>query len=63
MQKQQGICALCEDQMSLKVGDPSMATLDHVIPTSRGGLDTVKNLQLACLSCNQAKGSDMPPEV
>lgn len=30
--------------------------LDHVIPRSRGGLDTVENLVVACKSCNMDKG-------
>jgi 5-methylcytosine-specific restriction endonuclease McrA len=31
--------------------------IDHVIPRSRGGSDRVSNLTLACIPCNQAKGS------
>ena len=33
-----------------------VATVDHVIPTSRGGTDTFLNLVTACLECNQKKG-------
>ena len=33
-----------------------MATLDHVIPTSRGGTSGVDNVVLACLACNTEKG-------
>lgn len=32
-------------------------TKDHVIPRAQGGSDRVNNLTLACLPCNQAKGS------
>jgi len=35
--------------------------IDHVHPRSRGGSDRVTNLTLACIPCNQAKGS-MPVE-
>jgi hypothetical protein len=31
---------------------------DHVIPWSRGGLDTVANLQILCGPCNRRKGAD-----
>ena len=32
-------------------------TRDHVIPRAKGGSNRVSNLTLACLPCNQAKGS------
>jgi hypothetical protein len=31
--------------------------IDHIIPRSAGGADTVDNLALACVQCNRAKGS------
>ena len=31
--------------------------IEHVIPRSRGGTDSLNNLVLACNACNQAKGS------
>ncbi|MGP3913708.1 RNA-guided endonuclease IscB [Nonomuraea sp. 10N515B] len=31
--------------------------IDHVHPRSRGGSDRLSNLTLACVSCNQAKGT------
>lgn len=36
------------------------ATLDHVVPLSRGGSHNPGNLVSACLSCNQRKGSMLP---
>jgi 5-methylcytosine-specific restriction endonuclease McrA len=30
--------------------------MDHVIPESRGGETTFKNLQVTCRKCNLAKG-------
>lgn len=38
------------------------ATLDHVIPLSRGGSHHPGNLVAACQSCNQRKGSLLPTE-
>lgn len=32
-------------------------TLDHVVPRSRGGTNRLKNLVLACATCNHRKGS------
>lgn len=33
------------------------ATLDHIIPLSRGGYNKRKNYVMACDSCNNEKGS------
>ena len=39
-------------------------TIDHVIPTSRGGHPTKKaNLVTACLKCNQRKANMTPQEA
>lgn len=35
----------------------STATLDHRVPRCRGGTHNRKNLVLACVECNRAKGS------
>lgn len=42
-------CAYC--------GVKDRLTLDHVVPRSRGGSDSVTNLVAACNSCNQRKGN------
>tara|TARA_R110002020_G_scaffold466237_1_gene688661 strand:- start:340 stop:852 length:513 start_codon:yes stop_codon:yes gene_type:complete len=39
-----------------------LLTLDHVIPKSRGGKNTWKNLVTACKKCNQRKGNKTPEE-
>jgi 5-methylcytosine-specific restriction endonuclease McrA len=44
-------------------GSPDPRTMDHVIPTSKGGLHTVSNVVPACRSCNSKKGVSMPPTV
>ena len=36
------------------------STLDHVIPLSRGGLDGLNNIVLACEPCNIKRGNSMP---
>lgn len=38
-------------------------TIDHVIPSSRGGTDTWENLVLACVKCNVKKANRTPDEA
>jgi 5-methylcytosine-specific restriction endonuclease McrA len=41
---------------------PTTRTLDHYHPRSRGGTNRLVNLVLACVRCNEAKGSQLPLE-
>ena len=57
-EKQDGLCYYCQrplDPPNMQTGQPSMATIDHVVPTSRGGSYGEK--VLACYACNLAKGN------
>lgn len=36
--------------------------IDHVLPRSRGGLNTPENLVTACRTCNRSKGARTPDE-
>ena len=56
LRQEGGLCVYCRKPVTLVPGDPRQATIDHEIPTSRGGLDEIGNLKLACQACNQAKG-------
>jgi 5-methylcytosine-specific restriction endonuclease McrA len=38
-------------------------TLDHIVPRSRGGVDSWENLTTACMRCNIKKGSRSPKEA
>ncbi len=42
-------CVLC--------GETEDLTLDHILPWSLGGLDTVQNLRVLCRPCNSKKGA------
>ncbi len=44
-------CCFCK--RALPLGE---ATLEHVIPFSRGGSDDAENLRLSCLACNHDRG-------
>lgn len=50
-----GECQYCGSKKDL--------TLDHVIPRSRNGRSTWKNLVTACKSCNSRKGNRTPEEA
>ena len=50
-------CRHCGQDVSLEVDalDPRSATVDHVVPLSRGGEHTLGNAQCLCLMCNSIK--------
>lgn len=52
-------CSICGDGVdrTLVYPDPLCASVDHVVPLSRGGEDTLANVALAHLVCNQRKGA------
>ena len=53
-----GKCALCG-----RIIPKTEATIDHVIPLSKGGTWDRWNLQLACRSCNGEKGDKYGEDV
>lgn len=52
------VCQYCYQKFS-----PSELTLDHVLPSSRGGQDTWQNLVTACGRCNRKKADRTPEEA
>lgn len=54
------ICQICGSEVDpvILYPDPWSATLDHVVPLSRGGDHTVKNTVLAHLRCNLIKSAN-----
>ena len=53
------VCGLCDESVPRDAvwPDPLSASLDHVVPLSRGGAHSLENVQLAHLSCNVRKGA------
>jgi len=51
-------CQICHkrEHKTLKYPNPICASLDHIIPLSKGGTHTYKNVQLAHFGCNASKG-------
>jgi 5-methylcytosine-specific restriction endonuclease McrA len=56
--RDQHTCQYCLDPQP-----PTKLTLDHIIPSSRGGPNTWENLVAACFSCNNRKGDRTPDEA
>jgi 5-methylcytosine-specific restriction endonuclease McrA len=51
-------CQYCENELNAE-----NATIDHVIPRSRGGKHEWSNLVACCLRCNRKKGNRTPNEA
>ena len=47
--RDQGKCAGCGSRENLEY--------DHIVPVSRGGSNTARNVELLCETCNRAKGN------
>ncbi|MBN3899864.1 MAG: HNH endonuclease [Nostoc sp. NOS(2021)] len=35
--------------------------MDHLLPKSRGGSDSLENLRFSCFSCNNSRGNSLYP--
>lgn len=55
--KYNGRCALCGRK--IKIED---MTLDHIVPLSMGGAESMENLQATCQPCNQFKSNSLPED-
>jgi 5-methylcytosine-specific restriction endonuclease McrA len=50
-------CPYCGRDMN-----PRQKTLDHIVPRSRGGMHSLSNAVVCCLSCNSTKHDRLPHE-
>lgn len=53
-------CHWCKVLLTLDIDQENSATVEHIIPLSRGGLNNKNNLTLACFTCNHDRGNNMP---
>ena len=53
-----GKCIHCNTRLVVADDGQSLgeATLEHIIPQTRGGTDDIENLAVACARCNRTKG-------
>lgn len=58
------LCHLCGERIDpeCKFPDSGSVSIDHVIPLSLGGDDTLENVKAAHLGCNVGKGNRVAPE-
>lgn len=59
--QQDGLCWICGRAMRVDVPPayhPDSATLDHVVPKSKGGGNDRNNLKLAHRTCNMRRSND-----
>lgn len=61
--RDEGICGICGEPVKLIKKGRMRATIDHIIPLSRGGLHSYANVQIAHWLCNVAKGNKLPDEM
>lgn len=51
------VCGYCGEEVSYEIYGPNYATIDHIIPKSKGGSEALENKTLSCLGCNRGKGN------
>jgi len=56
--RDQNQCQYCGNKFCIE-----NLTIDHIIPRSKGGKNTWKNLVAACKKCNQKKGDKTPEQA
>jgi len=60
--RQKGHCYYCKCRMTKVPYQPNSATVDHIVPLDRGGLNDPSNLVIAFFTCNSSKGNKLPHE-
>lgn len=55
-------CCYCKCPVAEEGNEDMSATIDHVVPRSRGGTNDKRNKRIACKRCNNEKGDMLPDE-
>ena len=65
--RDRGVCQLCFERVDApgrkESANPRRASLDHIVPRSRGGSHGMENLRLAHADCNEKRGSPRPRHI
>lgn len=61
-QRQKGKCYYCKVKMTQIPHQSNSATVDHVVPLTRGGRNAPDNIVIACQHCNFSKHNKLPHE-
>jgi 5-methylcytosine-specific restriction endonuclease McrA len=60
LERDNGICWLCSAPVLVRRGcQPESASIDHVLPISKGGLHVWDNVRLAHFGCNAYRGNSV----
>jgi 5-methylcytosine-specific restriction endonuclease McrA len=59
-EQQEGFCFYCGELLYSSFDN--VIHVDHKIPVSRGGSNTIENIVISCASCNLKKGTKTPEE-
>lgn len=59
--RDKGLCQICNQPVLIDVAypDPQCLSIDHIVPISKGGTSSIKNLQITHLRCNLAKSNTL----
>lgn len=60
LRRSNGRCAICGKPLSLDFSKDNYATIDHIMPLSRGGKNELRNFQATCRKCNEIKTNILP---
>lgn len=56
--QQKGLCPLCGNQLPKRFLTSRSVNVDHKIPRSYGGVNSVENVALSHTRCNNYRGND-----
>ena len=51
-------CIWCGRKPNRRNWKPNARTREHIMPKSKGGSNSLRNMGLACKECNQRRGND-----